>query len=147
MGIKIQKKSKNEKQKHIAFLCHIVSIQVDKQGQDIFKPEKSCIYLPLTLNFVLWSKARRDVILGFGHGKLKNPPKSFILEWIRRIHTYFSFSCFKLVQILVKLILGFDQDSNGHKNSIKNSKNEKPKHISFLSYSKHSCWSTESRHI
>jgi hypothetical protein len=25
--------------------------------------------------------------------------------------------------------LGFDQDSNRHKNSIKNSKNEKPKHI------------------
>ena len=38
MGIKIQK---NEKPKHIVFLCHIVSIQVDKQGLDIFKPEKS----------------------------------------------------------------------------------------------------------
>ena len=28
--------------------------------------------------------------------------------------------------------LGFDQDSNGHKNSEKNQKNEKPKHIAFL---------------
>jgi hypothetical protein len=41
-GHKISKK--NEKPKHIAFLCHIVSTQVDKQGLDIFKPEKSCIY-------------------------------------------------------------------------------------------------------
>ena len=44
MGIKFKKNQKNEKQKHIVFLCHIVSIQVDKQGLDIFKPEKSCIY-------------------------------------------------------------------------------------------------------
>ena len=43
---------KNEKPNHIVFLCHIVSIQVDKQGLDIFKPEKACIY-PLTLNSVL----------------------------------------------------------------------------------------------
>ena len=51
-GHKISEKNrKNEKPKHIAFLCHIVSIQVDKQGLDIFKPEKSCIY-PLTLNSV-----------------------------------------------------------------------------------------------
>ena len=48
-GQKIKKKiRKNEKPKHIVFLCHIVSIQVDKQGLDIFKPEKSCIY-PLTV--------------------------------------------------------------------------------------------------
>ncbi len=46
---KIQKK---EKQKHAVFLCHIVSIQVDKQGLDIIKLEKSCIY-PLNLNSVL----------------------------------------------------------------------------------------------
>jgi len=39
-----EKNRKNEKPKHIAFLCHIVSIQVDKHGLDIFKPEKSCIY-------------------------------------------------------------------------------------------------------
>jgi hypothetical protein len=31
--------------------------------------------------------------------------------------------------------LGFDQDSNGHKNSEKNLKNEKPKHVhSLLNY-------------
>ena len=39
-----EKNRKNEKPKHIAFLCHIVSIQIDKHGLDIFKPEKSCIY-------------------------------------------------------------------------------------------------------
>jgi hypothetical protein len=41
---KSEKNRKNEKPKNIAFLCHIVSIQVDKQGLDIFKPEKACIY-------------------------------------------------------------------------------------------------------
>ena len=45
MGIKI-KKQKNEKQKQIVFLCHIVRIKVDKQGLDIIKPDKSCICLP-----------------------------------------------------------------------------------------------------
>ena len=45
-GHNIQKNQKNEKQKHIVFLCHIVSIQVDKQGLDISKPDKSCIYTP-----------------------------------------------------------------------------------------------------
>ena len=38
-----KKNQKNEKPKHIVFLCHIVSIQVDKRSLDIFKPEKSCI--------------------------------------------------------------------------------------------------------
>ena len=42
MGIKIQKTRKCTK--HIAFLCHIMSIQVDKHGLDILKQEKSCIY-------------------------------------------------------------------------------------------------------
>ena len=47
MGVKIQKNSKKKMKNqstYIAFLCHIVSIQVDKQGLDIFKPYKSCIY-------------------------------------------------------------------------------------------------------
>ena len=40
------KKQQNEKPKYIVFLCHIVSIKVVKQGLDIFKPDKSCIYTP-----------------------------------------------------------------------------------------------------
>jgi hypothetical protein len=45
-GHKHSKKSKNQKPKlaHIVFLCHIVRIEVDKQGLDIFKLDKSCIY-------------------------------------------------------------------------------------------------------
>ena len=39
-----EKNRKNEKPKHIALLCHILSIQIDKHGLDIFKPEKSYIY-------------------------------------------------------------------------------------------------------
>jgi hypothetical protein len=39
-----KKNQKNEKTKHVVFLCHIVSIKVDKQGLDIFKQEKSCVY-------------------------------------------------------------------------------------------------------
>ena len=71
-----EENQKNEKPKHIVFLCHIVSIEVDKQGLDIIKQEKACIY-PLTLNFVLWSQARREVVLGFKHGKKNLPEASF----------------------------------------------------------------------
>ena len=41
MGIKIQKNQNNQKPKHIAFLCHIMSIQVDKHGLDILKLENN----------------------------------------------------------------------------------------------------------
>jgi hypothetical protein len=67
---------KNEKPMHIVFVCHIVSIQDDKQGLDIFKPDKSCIYSLTTLKYVLWSKAWREVVLGFKHGIFKNLPKA-----------------------------------------------------------------------
>jgi hypothetical protein len=40
MGIKFKKNQKDEKPKHIAFLCPKVRIQVDKQGVDIFKLDK-----------------------------------------------------------------------------------------------------------
>src|SRR5215204_5472710 len=44
-GHKHSEKIKKSKTKaHIVFLCHIVRIEVDKQGLDIFKPDKSCIY-------------------------------------------------------------------------------------------------------
>ena len=76
MGIKFKKKSENEKPKHIAFICHKVRIQVDKQGLDIFKPDKSCIYTLTTLNYDLWSKAWREVVLDFKHGIFKNLPKA-----------------------------------------------------------------------
>jgi hypothetical protein len=46
MGINIEKIRKKEKPKEIVFLCHIVSLKVDKQGLDIFKLDKSCIYTP-----------------------------------------------------------------------------------------------------
>ena len=119
MGKKKSKKSKKWKLKHIVFLCHIVSIQFDKQGLNIFKPDKSCIY-PLTLNSVLWSRSSmKRSGFGFQTWKFQKPPKSFILELLRRIHAYLLFSCFKHVQILVKPYLGFDQDSNGYKNSKK----------------------------
>ena len=44
-GHKIQKNQKNEKPKHIAFLCHIVRIQVDKQVLDIFN-QKNLVSTP-----------------------------------------------------------------------------------------------------
>jgi hypothetical protein len=58
------------------------------------------------------------------------PPKSFILEWLRRIQACFSFSC--VLNLLKSWSnLGLDQDSNGHKHSEK-IKKWKPKHIAFL---------------
>ena len=40
------KNKKNDKPKHIAFLYHIVSIKVDKQGLDIFKPDNHVYICP-----------------------------------------------------------------------------------------------------
>ena len=80
-----KKNQQKEKPKQIVFLCHIVSIQVDKQGLDIFKPDKSCIY-PLTgLNSVLWKIAWREIVLGFE--RLSQKPH---------------FKYFKLIQIWFK---------------------------------------------
>ena len=79
MGIKIQKKSKIEKPKHIAFLCHIVRIQVDKQGLDIFKLDKSCIY-PLTPKLCLMKSSMKRSGFGFQTWKFEKTPKNFILE-------------------------------------------------------------------
>ena len=39
---------KNEKPKHIVFLCHIVSIQVDKQGLDTYSNKTNHVSIPLT---------------------------------------------------------------------------------------------------
>ena len=41
------KKQKNEKPNHIVFLCHIVSIKVDKQGLDILN-QTNHVSIPLT---------------------------------------------------------------------------------------------------
>ena len=52
--------------------------------------------------------------------EFEEPPKSFILDLLKDPgRDYLLFACFKLVQIFVKPYLGFDQDSNGHKNSNK----------------------------
>ena len=42
-----KKNQKNEKPKHIVFLCHIVSIKVDKQGLDILN-QTNHVSIPLT---------------------------------------------------------------------------------------------------
>ena len=75
MGRKINKKQKNEKPKHIVFLCHIVSIKVDKQGLDIFKPYKSCIY-PLTPKLCLKKSSMKRSGFGFQTWKFQKPPKT-----------------------------------------------------------------------
>jgi hypothetical protein len=79
MGRKLKKKQKNEKPKHIVFLCHIVSIKGDKQGLDIFKPYKSCIY-PLTPKLCLMKSSMKRSGFGFQTWKFQKPPKNFILE-------------------------------------------------------------------
>jgi hypothetical protein len=49
MGIKKKNRKMKNQSAHSLLICHIVSIKVGKQGLDIFKLDKSCIY-PLTLN-------------------------------------------------------------------------------------------------
>jgi hypothetical protein len=52
MGIKFIKNHKNEKPKHIVFVCHITSIQVDKLIRFGHIEAIQIMYLPLTLNSV-----------------------------------------------------------------------------------------------
>ena len=54
------KKQKNEKPNHIVFLCHIVSIKVDKQGLDLFKLDKSCIYPQTPKLYLMKSSMKRS---------------------------------------------------------------------------------------
>jgi hypothetical protein len=107
MGIKIQKKIKKSKPKHIVFLCHILSIQVDKQGLDIFKPEKSCIYPNPKLCLMKSRMKRRG--FGFQTWKFQEHPKSFILEWLRRIQVELTFYFHVLNLFKSWSNLGFDR--------------------------------------
>ena len=61
------KNQKNDKPKHIAFLCHIVSIKVDKQGLDIFKPDN---------HVDLMKSSMKRSRIGFKHWNFKNLPKA-----------------------------------------------------------------------
>ena len=64
---------------HSLLICHIVSIKVGKQGLDIFKLDKSCIY-PLTPKLCLMTKSSMKISgFRFQTWKFQKPPKSFIL--------------------------------------------------------------------
>ena len=63
---------------HIVFFCHIVSIQVDKQGLDIFKPDNH-VSTPNPKLCLMKSSMKRSGF-GFQTWKFQKPPKSFILE-------------------------------------------------------------------
>ena len=81
MGIKIQKNQKNQKPKHIAFLCHIMSIQVDKHGLDILKLENhvSTLAGPNPKLGLMKSNMKRNGF-GFQTWKFQKLTKSFISE-------------------------------------------------------------------
>ena len=106
---------------YIAFLCHIVSIQVDKQAcLDIFKPDKSCIY-PLTLNSACLMKSTMKRS-GFWVSNIeisRTPPKaSFQNDQLGRIQAYlFIFmlqTCLNLgqTQDLTKIQMGINIQKN-----------------------------------
>ena len=80
MGIKF-KKQKNEKPKYIVFLCHIVSIQVDKQGLARHIQTRQIMYLPpIDPKLRLMKSSMKRSGFGFQTWKFQKPPKSFILE-------------------------------------------------------------------
>ena len=76
MGIKFKQNQKNEKQKHIVFLCHIVSIQVDKLTRFGHIQTIQIMYLPLTLNSVDFMKcSMKRGRFGFQTWKFQEHPK------------------------------------------------------------------------
>ena len=102
---------------------------------------RQIMYLPPNPNLGRFyeSQAWREVVFGFKHGNFKNPPKSYILEWLKKDRCLiFHIHILNLYKSCSNL--GFDQDSNGQK--IKKKQNEKPKYIVLLCHvvSKHSIW-------
>ena len=100
---------------YIAFLCHIVSIQVDKQAcLDIFKPDKSCIY-PLTLNSACLMKSTMKRS-GFwvSNIEISRTPQKLHFRMTKKDPCLpFHFHVLNLFKSWSNL--GFDQYSNGHK--------------------------------
>src|SRR5215213_2846790 len=57
-------------------ISHKVSIQVDKQGLDIFKQDKSCIYVPpIDPKLRLMKSSMKRSGFGFQTWKFQKPPK------------------------------------------------------------------------
>ena len=116
MGINIQKK-KNEKPKHIVFLCHIVRIEVDKQGLDIFKPEKSCILLPANPKLCLMKSSTKRSGFGFQTLTFQKPSQKLHFGVTKKDTSLpFHFHVLNLFKSWSNLARIWPRDSNGHKN-------------------------------
>jgi hypothetical protein len=135
--------SKNQKKwktkSHSLLMSYSKNIQVDKLGLDIFN-QINHVSTPNPKLYLVKSSMKRSGI-GFQTWKFQNTPTSFILEWLRRIATCLLFLIHVLNLFQSWSNLGFDQNSNGHKNSKIKSKKWKTKaHSLLMSYSKHSSW-------
>src|SRR5215208_3940950 len=130
--------TKKIKIKHIVFLCHIISIQVDKQGLDISKLTRQIMYLPPIVPTSSYEVKHEEKWFWVSSMEISKNQKLHFRATKKDRCLSFHFHVLNLFKSWSNL--GFDQDSNGHKNSDKKLKNEKPKHIAFLimSYSKHS---------
>ncbi len=97
------------------------------------------VSIPPNPKLCLMKSSTKRSGFGFQTWKFEKPPRSFILEWQRRIQAYlFHFHVLNLFKSYSNL--GFDQDSNRHKNSKKMKKWKTKSHSLLMSYSKHSSW-------
>jgi hypothetical protein len=105
------------------FLCHIVSIQVDKQGLDISKLTRQIMYLPpIDPKLRLMKSSMKRSGFGFQTWKFQKPPKIQLHFRATKKDRCLPFHFHVLNLFKSWSNLGFDQDSNGHKNSDKKSK-------------------------
>ena len=103
---------------HSLLICHIVSIKVGKQGLDIFKLDKSCIY-PLTPKLCLMTKSSMK-IKWFWVSNMEISKTSQKLHFrVTKKDTGFPFHFHVLYLFKSWSNLGFEQDSNVHQNSKK----------------------------
>ena len=109
-GHKNSKKSTTKKPKHIAFLCHIMSIQVDKHGLLILKQEKSCIYpRPNRKLDLSYEVKHEEKWFWVSNIEISRTPQKLHF-WMTKKDPFLPLNLFKSWSNL-----GFDQDSNGHK--------------------------------
>ena len=76
---------------------------------------RQIIHLPPNPNLGRFyeSQAWREVVFGFKHENFKNPPKSYILKWLKKDRCLiFHIRVLNLFKSWSNN-LGFDQDSNG----------------------------------
>ena len=83
-----KKHQKNANPVHMFLFCHVLTTPTDRQGLDIIKQEMLQYGVKSHISNYELSCAKRGG-LGFATWNLQKTHQSFILDWLRRIQSWF----------------------------------------------------------